>query len=141
LIYSISLLINRELSILESGEIPTLSKQKVDESEKRCLKRDKKEDKNMKKFGKKGFGFNDLTAVAMMFVLVGVMLGIGAYINSQIQSTAGWAATSTAYLAVANSTQGIATLSSWLPIIAIVIAAGVVITVLVSAFAFKREGV
>jgi len=86
------------------------------------------------KFGKKGFGFQDLSSVGLLFVLVGVTLGVGAYINSQLQSTAGWAATSTEYLAVANATAGIAKLASWLPIIAVVIAAGVVIGVLVKAF-------
>ena len=91
------------------------------------------------KFGRKGFGFQDLSSVGLLFVLVGVTLGIGAYINSQLQSTAGWATTSTEYLAVANATSGISKLASWLPIIGVVIAAGVVISVLVRAF--SNQGV
>ena len=89
----------------------------------------------------KGIALNQLPAVGMLLVLLGVVLGVGAYVNSQIQSTAGWASTSTQYLAVQNATQGIANLSSWMPIIAIVIAAGVVIAVLIGAFAFGRRGV
>ena len=89
----------------------------------------------------KGIALNQLPAVGMLLVLVGVVLGIGAYVNSQIQTTAGWESTSIPYLAVQNATQGIANLSSWMPIIAIVIAAGVVIAVLIGAFAFGRCGV
>jgi len=59
----------------------------------------------------------------------------------KIQSTAGWAAASAEYLAVGNATSGISKLAQWLPIIAIVIAAGVVIATLVSSFAFNRPGV
>ena len=90
---------------------------------------------------KKGIALSQLTTVALLFVLVGVTLGIGAYVNSQIQTTAGWASTTTEYLAVSNATSGISKLSQWLPIIAIVIAAGVVIATLVGAFAFRRGGV
>lgn len=63
------------------------------------------------------------------------------YIVAKIQTTAGWSTTSTEYLAVANATEGISKLAQWLPIIAIVIAAGVVIATLVGAFAFRRGGV
>jgi len=38
---------------------------------------------------------NQLAGIGIMFVLLGVTLGIGAYVNSQIQQTAGWANTST----------------------------------------------
>lgn len=68
------------------------------------------------KVGKKGLTFADLSGIALLFVLTGVTLGIGAYVNSEITTTAGWASTSTEYLAVANATSGIATLSQWLPI-------------------------
>ena len=90
---------------------------------------------------RKGIALSQLTSVALLFVLVGVTLGIGAYVNSQIQSTAGWAAGTTEYMAVGNATAGIGKLAQWLPIIAIVIAAGVVIGTLVGAFAFRRGGV
>ena len=90
------------------------------------------------KLGKKGISFSQLSSVGLIFVLVGVTLGIGAYVNSQVQTTAGWATTSSEYLAVANATSGISKLASWLPIIAVVIAAGVVIGVLVMAFSTRR---
>jgi len=93
------------------------------------------------RIGKKGVTFAQLSRVVMLFVLLGITGGIGAYVNSQIQTTAGWAATSTEYLAVQNATEGISKLMQWLPIIAIVIAAGVVISTLVTAFAFRSGGV
>ena len=77
---------------------------------------------------------NQMAGVGMAFVLIGVVLGMGAYINSQIISTAGWTTGSVERDAVNNATSGIGTLSSWLPIIAVVIAAGLVLGILVSAF-------
>lgn len=82
-----------------------------------------------------------MPSLGLLFVLAGITLGIGAYVNSQIQSTAGWGTTTTEYLAVANATEGISKLAEWMPIIAIVLAAGIVIAVLVGAFAFRRGGV
>ncbi len=93
---------------------------------------------NMRKLGKKGISFSQLSQVGLLFVLVGITLGIGAYVNSQVQTVAGWGTTSTEYLAVQNATVGIANLAQWLPIIAVVIAAGVVIGVLVMAFSTRR---
>lgn len=87
------------------------------------------------KIGKKGITFGQLSSVALIFVVTGVTLGIGAYINTEIITTGGFAAGSVANLTVENATQGIGVLAQWLPIIAVVIAAGVVIGVLVTAFA------
>ena len=93
------------------------------------------------KIGNKGVTFAQLSAVGLAFVLVGVTLGMGVYINSQIQSTAGWGTTTKQYLAVANATEGLSKLAQWLPIIAIVLAAGVVISTLVTAFSPGKAGV
>jgi hypothetical protein len=96
--------------------------------------------KNMK-FGKKGVTFADLPNLALLFVVGGIILGIGAYVLSQVQTTAGWAATTTEYLAVSNATSGIANLSNWYPIIGVVLAASVVIAVIVGAFVVRGRGV
>lgn len=88
---------------------------------------------NLRK-GRKGLMFADLVRYGLLFVLIGIILGIGAYVNSQVQTTAGWATSSTEYQAVANATLGIANLSSWLPIIAVIIAAAIIIGLLVRAF-------
>jgi hypothetical protein len=86
--------------------------------------------------GRKGLALDQLASVGLLFVVLGVVLAIGAYINTQITTTAGWASTTLAYAAVGNATSGISSMAAWLPIIAIVIAAGVVISVLVGAFKF-----
>lgn len=44
---------------------------------------------------RKGMTLSQLPAVAIMFVVAGVVLGMGAYINSEIATTAGWATNST----------------------------------------------
>ena len=164
------------------------------------------------KLGQKGVSLNQLTAVGLTFVLIGLFLGLGAFINNQVATgtvttvgisnesvnfavtetyyataypiagtvtvyndsalTTTWPAVNytwgdqavkvttsdeypagehyLSYLAfndtadsnyyiAKNATAGLSQLSAWLPIIAIVIAAGVVITVLVGSFALKKE--
>ena len=78
----------------------------------------------------------DLAPAAIGFVVVAIVLSIGADVTNSIASTnfnltvAGAAAN--------NGTAAMAELSSWLPTIALVIAAAVIIGVVVSYFAFKR---
>jgi len=97
---------------------------------------------NMRKFklGNKGITVSGLYSVALTFVVLGVSLGIGAYTLNQVAKTGGWtqASYAGANSSIGNATEGISKLAQWLPIIAIVIAAGVVIATLVSAFAFRR---
>ena len=94
----------------------------------------------MFRMGKKGLSLGDLVTVTLSFVLIGVVGAIGTYINSQVNTTAGFAAGSAGALAISNATAGISTLMQWLPIIAIVLASGIVITVLVTAFAVRQGG-
>jgi len=91
--------------------------------------------------GKKGLAVTDLVSVVLAFVLIGIIGAMSLYINTQVTSTAGWAAGSAAALAVGNASSGISGLLTWLPILAVIVAAGVVIAVLVSAFAMKHGGV
>lgn len=78
----------------------------------------------------------ELASVGLMFVLLGVVLSIGAYINGQITTAGGFAAGTASRWAVDNATAGISSLAGWLPIIAVVIAAGAVIGILVASFKF-----
>ena len=91
------------------------------------------------KFGSKGVSLASLYTVALTFVVLGISLGIGAYTLSQVAVTGGFTSGVT-NTSIGNATEGISKLAQWMPIIAIVIAAGVVIATLVSAFAF-RSGV
>ena len=97
------------------------------------------ESDNMR-IGNKGIALNQMTSVGLMFVLLGVVLSIGAYITTSVQTSVGGASTF-AGGAIGNATSGILSLSTWLPLIAIVLAAGVVISVLVGAFKFGGDGV
>lgn len=70
----------------------------------------------------------------MLFIVAGITLAVGLYVLTQINSTAGWTATSTSGLAISNATSAIGQLVSWFPIIALVLAAAVVIYLIVGAF-------
>ena len=94
-----------------------------------------------KKHTRKGIALGELVTIALMFVLIGVTLGIGAYINTQIGTTAGFTAGSASDTVIKNSTIGLANIGAWLPIIGIVIAAGVIIGVLVRSFSMNKGGV
>ena len=78
----------------------------------------------------------DLAPAGIAFVVIAVTLGIGARVLTDVNT--GNTAGTTAHDAVLNGTAGIGELSSWLPTIALVLAAAVVIGVVVSYFAFRR---
>lgn len=82
---------------------------------------------------KKGMSLGDLAPAAIAFVFIAVVIAVGADVLSDIQ--ADQAASGYAYNASGNGLTSLDTLSGWLPTIALVIAAAVVIGVL--AF-FKR---
>lgn len=166
--------------------------------------------------GRKGLGMNDLSTIGTTFIVVGILLGVGVYINSQLAETMATTSTvtnetinfatnatwynlvyparlismvsngtnpvgsgnytlrmsgttsqvnltlvipgavppyyvgsynvtytiynGTSYLVSQNATDSIAKLSSWLPIIAIVFAAGIILGLLALAFMPGREG-
>ena len=74
----------------------------------------------------------DLSPLAIAFVIVGISLGIGAAITAQVSATQ--TAGTVARAAVDNATSGIGQLASWLPIIGLIVAAAVIIGILFSSF-------
>ena len=94
---------------------------------------------------RKGLALNDLVTVGLMFVLIATTLAIGAYINVQMTAAMGQNTPGGGYAnaTLANATLGMVNISAWLPIIGIVVAAGVIIGVLVRSFGIggKSEGV
>lgn len=70
--------------------------------------------------------------LALAFVIVAVVIGVGATIITQVQSTQ--TANSYAYNASAQGLTGLDTMGDWLPTIAVIIAAAVVIGVIVRYF-------
>jgi vacuolar-type H+-ATPase subunit I/STV1 len=90
----------------------------------------------------KGFAINDLVSVVLTFVLIGIIAAMGLYVNTQVGTVAGFNMTSSpSGNAISNATLGISVLMSWLPIIAIIVAAGLIISLLVGAFMMKQGGV
>lgn len=77
----------------------------------------------------------DLAPAAIAFVVVAIVLSIGADVLASVSA----GQTGVAQAATNNGTEAMAELSSWLPTIALVIAAAVIIGVVVSYFAFNRE--
>ena len=86
---------------------------------------------------KKG-NINQLFPAVLALVLVGVLLGAGLMILSSFQTAAG------ASTAAANATGSVITAmatlaTTWLPIIVVVIAAGIVLAILLGAFGGKQR--
>lgn len=87
------------------------------------------------KLNKKGYsGLQQLPSLAIIFVLAATVIAIGAYVLTQINTTAGFAADSVAANATIDGQTALGTLAEWLPVIAVVIAAVVLISLLVNAF-------
>ena len=86
---------------------------------------------------KKG-NINQLFPSILALVLVGVLLGAGLMILGSFQTAAG--AGTTAFNTTGSVITSLGTLAStWLPIIVVVIAAGIVLSILLGAFGGKRK--
>lgn len=72
----------------------------------------------------------ELVIAGIMFVVLGFSLSIGQTILTQLQSTQ--TSNSYAYNTTTYAQQGVNTLSYWLPIIALAMAAGFVIAILIT---------
>lgn len=99
---------------------------------------------NLKK-GLKGsykgqLGVGDLTTIGIVFVVLAVVLSIGAYILTSVNTAAGFAANSVSANVVTQGTSALNTFATWLPILAVVIVAGIVIYILVNVFSGGRRG-
>lgn len=75
----------------------------------------------------------DLAPVAIIIVVAGIAIGIGAEVLEEIKGDI--TENSTGYYAVGNTTEGIGKLADWLPIIGLVVAAAIVIGVVFWSFA------
>jgi len=80
----------------------------------------------------KGISLQDMSAYALAFAVVAIVLGVGATILTQVQGTQ--TSGTTAYNATGYGLTGASTMSQWLPIIAVIIAAAIVIGIIVTAF-------
>ncbi len=84
--------------------------------------------------------FQQLAAVALIFVVGGIALGVGAEVLGNVMGASTITAPN-ADASLGNSSQGLAELGSWMPTIGLVIAASIIIGVIFSAFMPGRSGV
>jgi hypothetical protein len=80
------------------------------------------------KVNKKAMGLNDLSGIAITFVVVAIVLGIGATILTSVQT--GQTANGFAWNATAGGLAGLQQISSWQVTLAIITVAAVVIGVI-----------
>jgi len=85
---------------------------------------------------KKGFTLGQLAAVGVTFVVIAIVLGMGAKVLDKVDDT--MTSGTVAYSSVQNGTAGIGELASWLPTIAIIVAAAVIIGIVVTYFAVRQ---
>ena len=86
----------------------------------------------MKMKTKKGLSVAQLGGLALAFVIVAVIIGVGATIITEIQT--GQTSLSIAYNVSDQGLEGLETMGDWLPTIAVIISAAVVIGVIVRYF-------
>ena len=88
----------------------------------------------MEKMGKKGFTLQQLAPIAISFVVIAIVLGIGATVVEDVQDTQ--TENATAFNASGSGLEAIDTLANWLPTIGVIVAAAVVIGIIVAYFRF-----
>lgn len=86
---------------------------------------------------KKGYKLQDLLPVALIFVVATIAISIGADVIDNVQTDQ--TADSYASNVSGYGLEAMAELGSWLPTLALVVAAAIVIGVLVFSFAFGRR--
>lgn len=84
----------------------------------------------------KGYTIKDLLPVALVFVVATIAISIGADVIDSVQSSQ--TSNSYAYNVSEYGLEGMDELGSWLPTLALVVAAAIIIGVLVYSFAFGR---
>ncbi len=90
------------------------------------------------KMNKRGIALSEIPSVAIVLMLAAVVISIGAYVLTQINTTAAFAASSVASNATIDGQTALGTLASWLPVIAVVTAAVLLIALLVGAFRTEK---
>jgi len=78
-----------------------------------------------------------LVTAGILLVILGIVLSIGAEITAEVKADV---TDVDAKAAIANTTLGLVELASWQDTIALVIAAGVIISIVFAAFAFRKGG-
>ena len=85
---------------------------------------------------KKGLSLGDMYPAVLTIVLIGIVLGIGLYVLTQVEGNI------TGGSSEINTTiTGLGGLASWIAVIVVVIAAAVVLGIVISSFGSRTRGV
>ena len=84
---------------------------------------------------KKGMSLGDMYPAVLTIVLIGIVLGIGMYVLSEVESNVGGGTASTA---INTTITGLSGLSTWIAVIVVVIAAAIVLGIVISSFGRTR---
>lgn len=79
-------------------------------------------------------GLGDLSTIGIIFVVLAVVLAVGAYILLSIGNTGLFPSNSVANTTLQQGQTALKTFATWLPILAVVVVAGVVIYILINMF-------
>ena len=85
-------------------------------------------------------GLEDLLPAVVAFVLIAIVGAVGALILQNFQSNSSITVNSIAYNATGYGLKGVNTIMSYLPLIALVIVAAILIGIVLLAFAFRGRG-
>lgn len=80
---------------------------------------------------KKGYTLTQVPTLAIVLVVIAIVLGMGATVLTNLQTTQ--TADTSAYNATQDGIDGLVQLASWQDIIALVIAAGIVIGIVIAS--------
>jgi hypothetical protein len=98
------------------------------------------ESKSKTELRREALGLPDLLPAVVGFVLIAVVGSVGALILQNFQSSSSITANSIAYNATGYGLKGVNTIMSYLPLIALVIVAAILIGIVLVAFAFRGGG-
>lgn len=93
----------------------------------------------MKSSAKQGYDIKSLAGLGVAFVVIAIVLSFGATILSDLKTdtTTRVGVNTTAYNATVNGLESIEELSSWLPTLALIVVAAVIIGIIVTYFAMR----
>lgn len=80
---------------------------------------------------------NDLASLAILLVVVTIALSMGALVLDEIQDTSTVEVNSTAYNATREGLDGLDTAAGFLPVVAIVVVAAVIIGIVATSFSTR----
>lgn len=87
---------------------------------------------------KGAFGLADMSSIAIVLMVTGIVIGIGVYVLATMGSTL--SSTSAAASTIVNDTStAVGSFADWLPIIVVISAAAIILGIIGLAFSFGRS--